>query len=169
MRILGIASFLVLFFSCSQNKSEKHITKVDRKWLDSIKSKSDTSWIKKYRNKEFATAEYYIDKKDSIVTQVMKDTAGIVRQIITAKYDNIRLFFAEYYVNGQLQAKLPLDNNGKYNGKAEFYYENGNLKSSGIFMHGLYSGEWKNYDEEGRQISTDTYNSKGELVKTIKM
>ena len=159
---------LMLFYSCSENnKPVKEIIKADTKWLDSIKNKSDTSWIKPYRNKDFAIAEYYVDRKDSIVTQLMKDSAGTIRQINIAKYDMVRLFFAEYYANGQSMGKLPLDSAGKYHGVAKFYYKNGVVKSSGLFRHGLYYGEWRNYDEKGKNISTDQYDSNGQLIKTI--
>jgi antitoxin component YwqK of YwqJK toxin-antitoxin module len=167
---LWLSLFLIIVFnSCyHKDKEDKKIIKVDTNWLDSIKRKSDTSWIKPYRNNEFVTSEYYIDKKDSIVTQLMKDSAGTLRQIIIAKYDNIRLFFAEYYANGQLKAKLPLDNMGKYNGQAKYYYQNGQVKTEGTFTRGFFSGEWKNYDKNGKLISKDEYDEDGQLIKTTK-
>lgn len=144
----------------------KSIIKIDTGWLDSIKKKSDTSWIKPYRNKEFVNAEYYVDRKDSIVTQLMKDSAGTIRQINIAKYDNIRLFFAEYFANGQLKADLPLDSIGKYNGSCKYYYENGQIKSEGSYSHGFLSGTWKNYDERGKLLSTDEYDTSGRLIRS---
>lgn len=168
MKIVSLIPFAIIFFSCSsKNRTPKEIIKIDAQWLDSIKQKADTTWIKPYRNNEFVTAEYYVDRKDSIVTQLMKDASGMIRQVSIAKYDNIRLFFAEYYANGQLQAKLPLDNEGRYDGEAKYYYEDGGIKSTGTFNHGLYAGEWKNYNEKGKLISTDQYDSNGRLIKTI--
>jgi antitoxin component YwqK of YwqJK toxin-antitoxin module len=164
-----ISGILILICSCSGNKnSGREIIKINKAWLDSIKNKSDTSWTKRYRNKDFVTAEYYVDKKDSIVTQLMKDSAGIIRQIIIARYDNTRLFFAEYYSNGQLKARLPLDSIGKYNGQAKYYYQNGQVKSEGTFTHGFFSGQWKNCDEKGKLISKDEYDENGQLIKTTK-
>ena len=124
-------------------------------WLDSIKKGSDTSWIKPYRNNEFVTAEYYVDRKDSIVTQLMKDSAGMIRQINIAKYDKVRLFFAEYYSNGQIKARLWVNNTGLYDGQAKYYYEDGIIKSIGSFNHGMYLGEWKNFNQKGKLVSTD--------------
>jgi antitoxin component YwqK of YwqJK toxin-antitoxin module len=168
MRIPWIVFFMTIYYSCSQkDKIPKEIIKVNTNWLDSIKQKSDTSWTKLYRNNEFVTAEYYVDRKDSIVTQLMKDATGLIRQINIAKYDNIRLFFAEYYANGQLKARLPLDEAGKYNGLAKYYFEDGNIKSIGLFNHGMYAGEWKNYNEKGKLVSRDQYDSNGQLIKTI--
>ncbi len=161
--------FALLFFSCTQQKpSSKEIITVDKNWLDSIINKSDTSWKKPYRNNEYVSAEYYIDKKDSIVTQLMKDSAKTIRQINIAKYDNVRIFFAEYYSNGQLKARLPLDTKGRYNGPGKFFYENGYVRSKGNFNHGFYYGEWKNFDEMGNQISTDKYDENGQMINTHK-
>jgi antitoxin component YwqK of YwqJK toxin-antitoxin module len=167
---IPITIFLtVVLYSCSHPDTvAKGIIKPDPHWLDSIKQKSDTSWVKRYRNNEFVTAEYYIDKKDSIVTQLMKDSAGTIRQINIARYDNIRLFFGEYFGNGQLKASLRLDSMGKYNGPGKYYYEDGQLKSEGLFNHGLFSGKWKNYDKKGSLITTDEYDTNGQLLRTNK-
>lgn len=169
MRIVCLFCFVIGCYSCSEkDKVPKEIIRVNTKWLDSIKQKADTTWIKPYRNNEFVTAEYYVDRKDSIVTQLMKDASGMIRQVNIAKYDNIRLFYGEYYPNGQLKAKFPLDKEGKYNGEAKYYYEDGTVKTSGTFNHGFYAGEWRNYNKNGKLISIDSYNNNGQLVKTVK-
>jgi antitoxin component YwqK of YwqJK toxin-antitoxin module len=149
-----------------KNKPAREIVKVDKVWLDSIKTKSDTNWVKPYRNSYFVNSEYYVDRKDSIVTQVMLDSAGTVRQINIAKYDNFRLFFGEYYANGQLMARLPLDSLGKYHGPAKLYYETGVVKSRGTYKHGFYEGRWENFNENGKLVSVDEYGGNGQLVKT---
>lgn len=161
---------LVVAFACtSKEKVKREIIRIDHAWLDSITRKSDTSWIKPYRNNEQVTAEYYVDRKDSIVTQLMKDSAGNIRQITIAKYDQVRLFFAEYYSNGQMMARLPLDNTGNYNGEGRFYFEDGRVKSTGQFAHGFYTGEWKNYNKQGVLLSIDIYDENGQLITTKKM
>jgi antitoxin component YwqK of YwqJK toxin-antitoxin module len=93
----------------------------------------------------------------------MKDSAGIIRQIIIAK-KNTRIFFGSYYKNGQLQADLPLDEFGQYHGTGIFYYENGSVQSSGSFNHGLKSGEWKVYDQKGKIMATDSFDKNGQLI-----
>ena len=167
MRLIYLLIVSLLIINCSENKTRREIIKIDTAWLDSIKRKSDTSWIKPYRNKEFATAEYYVDRKDSIVTQLMKDSSCTIRQINIAKYDNIRLFFGEYYANGQLQASLSLDSMGKYNGPCKYYYENGQIKSEGTYSHGFLSGEWKNFNPKGRLTSIDKYDKSGQLQSPV--
>jgi antitoxin component YwqK of YwqJK toxin-antitoxin module len=168
MRLVYLTVFTTaLIYSCNNKDTPlKEIIKADKLWLDSIIHKSDTSWIKPYRNNSFVTSEYYVDRKDSIVTQLMKDSAGTVRQITIAKYDNYRLFFAEYYANGQLMAHLPLDSKGKYDGLARLYFETGVVKSEGAYQHGFYTGKWVNFDINGKKVSTDEYNQNGQLVKT---
>jgi antitoxin component YwqK of YwqJK toxin-antitoxin module len=169
MKILTGLFLTIVLYGCSpHDRVAKAIIKADMQWLDSIKHKSDTSWIKRYRNNEFVTAEYYIDKKDSIVTQLMKDSAGTIRQIIIARYDHTRLFFGEYYANGQLKASLPLDSMGRYHGQGKYYHEDGQVKSEGLFNHGLFSGKWKNYNEKGSLITTDEYDTNGQLIQTSK-
>jgi antitoxin component YwqK of YwqJK toxin-antitoxin module len=158
---------LILLLSCSEPQvSSIEIIKPDKAFIDSIKQKSDTSWEKQYRNEEFATAQYFVDKKDSIVTQLMKDANDSTRQISIAKYDKIRLFFAEYYANGQIKATFLFDSLGKYNGPSRSYYQDGRIKSEGNYQHGLLSGSWKNYDENGKLKSTDEYDKNGQLTRT---
>jgi antitoxin component YwqK of YwqJK toxin-antitoxin module len=166
MRFIFFLILSVMIFGCSEHATSKgEILRVKKEWLDSIIKKSDTSWVKPYRNNEFVTSVYYVDRKDSIVTQLMKDSAGTIRQINIAKYDQVRLFFAEYYANGQMKASLPLDSLGKNNGPGKYYYKNGQIKSEGVFSHGFYSGQWKNYDEKGNLLSTDEYGSNGQILK----
>jgi len=165
MKFSFVLVMLSVLLSCKENNYCKKIT-VDKSLLDSVKKKADTSYTKSYRSKEFANAEYYINRKDTTVCQIMKDTADQVRQIIMSKRDT-KLFNAEYYGNGQLKAHLPLDENGRLNGKGEFYFENGCVKSKGIFYHGFYVGEWKIYNDKGLNISIDKYDSNGQLIKTV--
>lgn len=134
--------------------------------LDSVKKKSDTSFTKKYRTAEFDMADYYVNRRDSSYCQVMKDNHGNIRQIIMAKKE-IRFFTAEFYENGQLKGRLCFDKDGKLDGPGEYYFENGCAKSRGIFHHGLFSGDWKNFDEKGKLVSTERYDSNGQLIKTI--
>ena len=164
MKLSFFLASVFIFLSCRNNNVCSRLT-VDDNLLDSVKKKSDTSYTKRYRNKEFAVAEYYINRKDTTVCQLMKDTTNQIRQIIIAKKD-VKLYTAEYYSNGQLKAHLPLDEAGRVSGEGEFYFENGCVRSKGSFHHGLYYGEWKNYNETGETASRDEYDSNGQLIKT---
>ena len=131
--------------------------------IDSIIKTSDSNYSKPYYRTDFVTATYYVNKKDSTVCQIMKDSAGIIRQVIIAKKD-VRIFFGAYYKNGQLQADLPLDEFGQYHGTGKFYYQNGSLQSSGNYLHGIKTGQWKVYDEKGKLTSTDEFDKNGQVI-----
>ena len=132
-------------------------------FVDSVIKKSDSNYQKKYYRSDFVTAQYYVNKKDSTICQLMKDSAGLIRQIIITKKDT-RIFYGSYYKNGQLQAHLPLDAFGQYHGTGKFYYEDGSLQSSGNFLHGFKTGEWKVYDKKGKITATDSFDQNGNLI-----
>ena len=162
----------ILFVSCTQQDSTLNVKAkktIDHRWLDSvIKQHSDSSYAKPYKRTDFVTAAWYINKKDSSVCQLMRDSADTVRQVIIAK-KAVRTFFAQYYENGQLQADLPLDEFGQYHGTAAFFYKDGTVENSGTYMHGLKTGKWQNYNEKGKLVSTDEYDINGQMVKTVKV
>lgn len=164
----GIACLVVCMTGCKPAipKNETGIKTVDQVWLDSIRKSSDTVYTHEYRNSEFETADYYVNRGRNIICQVMRDSARQPRQIVIVK-DNIRLFTAAYYANGQLMAGLPLDSNGKYQGYSVSYYPAGQKKSEGKFEKGSFSGEWKYYNELGKLMYTEFYDESGQLVKTV--
>ena len=151
----------LFFFSCSQHNSNSKILAAS--FIDSIIKHSDSSYTKPYYRTDFVTAAYYLNKKDSTVCQVMKDSADKIRQIIISKKDT-RIFFGSYYKNGQLQAHLPLDEFGQFHGEGNFYYEDGSLQSKGNYTHGFKTGEWSVYDEKGKITNTDSYDKNGNLI-----
>ena len=156
----------IFIFSCTngQKKITTPLITIEKAFLDSIIKITDTSYSKPYKRGAFYTAVYYLNKKDSSVCQIMKDSVGTIRQIIIAKKD-IRTFFSQYYTNGQLQAELPLDEFGQYHGVAIFYYQDGLVQSNGDYVHGLKTGQWKNFNEKGKLISTDNYDKNGQLIR----
>jgi antitoxin component YwqK of YwqJK toxin-antitoxin module len=166
MKNLHFTYLATVLFILSCNHPKKPATNLDQDWLNSIIEKSDSSYSKPYYRTDFVMAYYYINKKDSTLCQMMKDSAGLIRQIIITKKD-IRTFFGQYYSNGQLQAELPLDNYGHYHGPATYYYKNGIIQSRGIYKNGLKNGKWDNYDEKGKLISLEEYDEIGQLIKTI--
>ena len=109
MKYFAVAILLLVINSCTNSKKQFVKTGIDQHFIDSVKASSDTFYIQPYRrNKDFITGEYFFNRKDTIVSQFMKDSAGMIRQIIIAKKNMIRLFFAEYYPNGQLKANIIL-------------------------------------------------------------
>ena len=163
MKIISFFSIIfVLFFTgCKQQNVNDKI--LANSFFDSVIKKSDSSYEMKYYRSDFVTAQYYVNKKDSTVCQLMKDSSGLIRQIIIAKKDT-RIFYGSYYKNGQLQADLPLDAFGQYHGTGRFYYENGNLQSTGSYLHGFKTGAWKVFNEKGKETATDNFDQNGNLI-----
>ncbi|MBI3882707.1 MAG: DEAD/DEAH box helicase [Sphingobacteriales bacterium] len=156
MRILFVIAIVGLLVGCSFKKRiDKELITVDTIWLDSIIKSSDTFYTKAYHRNDFVTAAYFVNKKDSSICQVMKDSADVIRQVIISK-KNTRVFYAGYYANGQLKAKYSLDSFGQYNGLSKEYYENGAVQSEGNYNSGIKNGDWKNYDSTGVLLSTET-------------
>lgn len=159
---------LCAVFGC---KNKQHslpvaINKINSVWLDSIIKNSDTSYSKPYKRTDFVTTSFYINKEDSSICQLMKDSAFHIRQIIIAR-KNIRTHFSQYYANGQLLADIPLNKFGQNEGTAAYYYQDGTLKTKGDFKNNLYAGKWENFDEKGKLIKINQYNSNGNLVESM--
>ena len=152
---------LLFIIGCKQQDTNTKI--LANSFIDSIIKLSDSSYQKPYYRSDFVSAQYYTSKKDSIVCQLMKDSAGLIKQIIIAKKD-IRIFYGSYYKNGQLQANLPLDEFGQYNGTGKFYYEDGSLQSTGSYNHGFKTGAWKVYNEKGKETAIDNFDEDGNLI-----
>jgi hypothetical protein len=162
----------IFLFSCTEQNTKSKLTTerktINQHWLDSvIKQHSDSNYIKPYKRTDFVTAAFYINKKKSSVCQIMKDSANSIRQVIIEK-NGTRNFFAQYYANGQLQADLPLDEFGQYNGTATYYNTGGIVESSGQYIHGLKTGQWKNFNKDGKVILIADYGTSGQIIKTAK-
>lgn len=155
----------VITSGCTQpndNGVQKKI--IDKVWLNSIIINSDSSYAKAYKRSHFDSAFYFINKKDSSICQVMKDSFQTIRQVIIMR-KNVRSLFAAYYANGQLQADLSLDEFGQYHGNSTSYYPSGLTESSGKYEHGIKTGPWKYFDNKGRLLSTNNYDKNGQLIK----
>lgn len=166
MKIVLVIAGCFLLVGCNSKKNNsQQLIRVDDKWLDSVRRSGDTAYVKKYGTSRFAKAEYYLNKKNAVICQVMKDSTDSIRQIIITK-NNRRSFFEEYYPNGQLIARLPLDSFGQYHGPSKYYYLNGLVESAGDYKNGLKTGIWKNNNGSGKLISTSEYDTNGQVSKT---
>jgi antitoxin component YwqK of YwqJK toxin-antitoxin module len=162
MKIFLLPAVLILsVFGCTKKNGNSKV--LAGYFIDSIIKHSDSSYEKPYYRTDFVTATYYLNKKDSTVCQLMKDSAGNIRQVIITKKDT-RIFFGSYYKNGQLQADMPLDAFGQFHGAGKFFYEDGSLQSTGNYTHGFKTGDWKVYDEKGKVTATDSYDSNGNII-----
>ena len=161
--LLGL--FLIVACSCKQSKlSDIEVIKFNPKIIDSLKQASDTSYTEIIGASDFYTADYYITRKDSITTKILKDSLGNVAAINKSK--NSQTFFAaEYYINGQLVGQTKFIS-GKVDGPATYYYANGRIKSIGQWHDFKQSGTWKDYNVQGKLEKITHYNDDGKIVKT---
>jgi len=58
--------------------------------------------------------------------------------------------------NGRKKAEIEIKE-GKANGKATYYYQNGNVMETGTFANGEKNGEWLRWDEAGKKIAQAFY------------
>ena len=168
MRLLiFVVAVTMLCMGCKDtvNHLPGGMCKIDMAFFDSIRCNSDTGFTRIIGAGEFYSAEQYY-RGDSIVSKIMKDTAGRITAFVQF-HKNIRTAYAEYYSNGQLKAKLLLDDQGLFDGRAAYYYEDGNIKSEGVYDKGFFSGTWKNYSAGGVLVSTDEYDANGQLIRSV--
>ena len=168
-RLIYCAVAGLLLLPCRQPKKagSKNQVSVNQSLLDSLKKESDSIYSKPYFASGFTRAEYIVNKKDSSITQVMKDSSGMIRQVVIIK-NKQRIYTAQYYANGQLKGSYALDKFGQYNGAAEEYFENGFVREGGYYRGGLRTGIWKMYDSAGRYTSSTEYDKNGQAIKTFR-
>lgn len=165
MKLTVLIIVCVCIFSCAAKKELlPQKIGVNYAWVDSVRQSADTVYVKKYGTTKFANATYYNNQKLDIICQIMRDSLDSIRQIIMTKKGQ-RIFVSEYYANGQLVAKLPLDSFGQYHGPSKYYYQNGFIESEGDYEHGLKKDAWKNYSSAGKLTSTSEYDVNGNVLK----
>jgi len=159
---------LFLITSCDEHHTEHSALEpvlINMRRIDSIRVNSDTGISRVIGAKEFYSAEQWLSKDGLTITKIMKDTIGRISALVQFK-DNVRIAYEEYYPEGQLKARLPLNGQGQYDGSATYYYPHGRIKSYGHYVNGFFSGRWKSFDSTGQLLSTDTYDQNGQLTKS---
>lgn len=145
----------VLIISCSEtNNTQKKL--VDLDYIDSLKKTADTSFYKELLTADFAAASYFGIKKDTVLMQIMKGSDSSIKQIIVTK-NNRRIYFAQFYDNGQQKALYNFDGYGTNDGASSEFYDNGQVKETGNYKAGYRIGEWSFYDSTGREVEKKSY------------
>ncbi|MET0392642.1 MAG: hypothetical protein ABW019_05855, partial [Chitinophagaceae bacterium] len=139
--------------------------KLNNAWLKNIINSSDSAYSRPYYRSDFVTASYYINKKDSTLAQVMRDSAERVRQVIVEK-NGVRSFSAQFYPTGYAITIAGLNPQGQFHGQATFLYADGRVKSKGQYENGFYSGVWETYSPEGKLVLREEYGPGARLLKT---
>ncbi|MFN6945837.1 MAG: toxin-antitoxin system YwqK family antitoxin [Cytophagaceae bacterium] len=161
---------IILLFgqSCSQKeRSEIEIVKCDENLVKEITSTYDSTYIENPHIKDFWTIEHYLI--DSIKENIiLKDSLNNI--VVIVKRENGKNYFSgEFYSNGQLKGDIKYSSPGTIDGPAKYYYDDGRVRSIGIWKEFKMVGEWKNYDNNGWLESIEYYDRNGELIKKVKI
>jgi hypothetical protein len=158
--------FLISLFSCKGPVlSDIQVIKFDANIIDTLKQTSDTSWTEVLGRKDFYTVDHYMDRRDSIVSKIFKDSLGNVVAFNKAKNEKV-FFAAEYYANGQLIGKLKHMPAMSEDDSATYYYPDGRIKSIGQLHNYNKTGIWKEYNIKGVLEKKIYYDSSGNIIQT---
>ena len=156
MRSFYCALMITLIISsCGENNNTEKKS-VDLALIDSLKKTADTSFYKELLTEDFAAASYYGNRKDSVLMQIMKGSDSSIKQIIVTKNDR-RIYYAQFYDNGQQKALYNFDGYGTNDGASSEFHENGQVKEMGIYNAGYRIGEWTFYDSLGNEVEKKKY------------
>ena len=146
MKVSILIASLFWIISCTEHTERSALEPVliNLARIDSIRANSDTGYSRIIGAEEFYSAEQWISKDGLTTTKILKDTIGRVSALVQFK-GNVRIAYEEYYPEGQLKARLPLNSQGQYEGSATYYYPNGRIKSSGSYVNGFFNGSWKTF------------------------
>lgn len=127
-------------------------------------AENDSIYIEYPHRKDFWSIEHYLikpNKENLIFKDSIGNVLGVIKRINGKNYDG-----GEYYPNGQLVGKVNYSAPGVIDGKATYYYEDGRVRSEGIWKSMNRIGEWKNYDKNGQLISIEVYDQTGKMIET---
>ena len=156
MRSFYCALMIALIISSCGGNNNIEKKSVDLALIDSLKKTADTSFYKELLTEDFAAASYYGNRKDSILMQIMKGSDSSIKQIIVTKNDR-RIYYAQFYDNGQQKALYNFDGYGTNDGASSEFHENGQVKEMGIYKAGYRIGEWTFYDSLGNEVEKKKY------------
>lgn len=118
------------------NKYVFSLTKIESKnILDSLKILSDTIFTDTANYYRTPKATLYINNEARTIDQIFEDPKGVITVMRYCK-EGKEIYIQEYYTNGQVKCKFSVTNNGVRNGDFTCFYENGNIRKSGVFENG---------------------------------
>jgi hypothetical protein len=158
----------VLLTSCSKKeRSEIELVKLDKEFIEGIRSKYDSTYLESRKKGDTWTIEHYWTRP-TIEKMIVKDSLDNINAIVIQENEKY-IFAQEYYPNGQAKGKIGFVS-GKVDGPVVYYNEDGRIWSKGQYASDMNVGEWKKYDKDGYLVSIKYYDDKGQLEKeeTIK-
>ena len=143
----------VILFSCDRvevSSVEKIV--IDEEFINSKIAGYDSIILKELGNG--IGTSYLLD--DDITIYVWRDSLNRIRAWFKDKND-IRIEGSEVFeTTGQIMGKI-IYNDGKIDGKAIYYFDDGRISSVGYFKNNRKHGEWKEYDKNGNITSVTIY------------
>ena len=165
LQILIIATTIII--SCRENETSRiEIIKIETEEITEITQsvENDSIFIEYPKRKDFWSIEHYLiqpDKENLIFKDSIGNVVGLIKRINGKNYEG-----GEYYPNGQLIGKINYSEPGVIDGKATYYYEDGRVRTEGIWEAMNRIGKWKNYDKNGKLISIELYDQTGKMIET---
>lgn len=170
MRELLIGLIIFIITGCMNKEiSPIEIVKLDHRIINEIMNPEnhDSMFVAYPKRKDFWSIEQYIikpNKENAIFKDSVGDIVGYYKRIDGKNYETV-----ECYPNGQLKGKLNYSEPGVIDGEAKYYYQDGRLKSIGMWNKFNRIGIWKNYDENGKLVLIEEFNEKGKLIEELKL
>ena len=167
MNRIYLLTFIVLAIGCSSRYDDSaiEVIKYDTTLIKSIKSDFKLIRIENLHREDIWTSKHY--KRDSIEYRLMRDSLENIVAIVNyvnGKFISIK----EFYTNGQLMGKTEFIN-GKFDGKATYYFSDGRIRSTGMWKDNGMVGVWYNYDPFGKLDFIEHYDDNGKLKKKEKI
>jgi antitoxin component YwqK of YwqJK toxin-antitoxin module len=87
---------------------------------------------------------------------------GAIRGL--SMYENeLRVYSAEYFENGQRMGLVPQRLNGRIDGQVTYFYEDGSVRGTGFYSNGTVDSIWRDFDEQGT-ITLERIFKKGKRI-----
>lgn len=165
MRTLYLLIISTIICYCTKiERSKIEVIKINENDIQRIIEESDTIYMDTSYHSESLTV--YINKKTGDSCEILKDTLGNII-FIGRRRNGKCISTGEYYSNGQLKGKIEC-NSELEERTATYFYSDGRIRSEGKWHGQKMVGVWRNYDKDGLLVTTEYYNSEGQLEKEIK-
>ena len=158
-------SLILFYFGCNEQRNNYDTKPImlDSALIDSIKSNSDTFYVKFLGKKDLYSVEYYCNFKSSSIGMFSKDSFGVIRKIEILEKDKI-IYSTKYFPNGQLEEKLYVPAGDSSKGEITHYNYQDGIEYTGHLRNNIKLGQWFYFDKNGKLKSVDTYNEYGQLI-----
>jgi len=153
----------IILTSCAKRyRSKIEIIKLDKAFVDGVRSKYDSTYLESRKKGDTWTIEHYWTRPTT-EKKIVRDSLGNINSI-TVEENGKYVFAQEYYPNGQAKGKIGFVS-GKVNGPVSYFNEDGRVWGEGQYTDDINVGEWKKYDRDGYLVSIKYYDNEGRLER----